>query len=77
MLVHYQMEELEKETPGMSDIPRNYEAKHHIMRISTRSTKLSVPLDIQHIAERGQESSSYQMASDSSEARCTKQMTQA
>ena len=61
-LSRYQMDELEEDKPGMCDVPRNYEAKHQIMKISTRSTKLSVPLDIQHIAEKGQSSSSYQKA---------------
>ena len=48
-----------EDEPGMEEVPQNYEVKRQINRISTRSTKLSVPLDIQEIAEKGQDSESY------------------
>ena len=58
-LSRYQISDMEEDKPGMADITRNYTFRRQINRITTRSTKVSVPLDIQHIAEQGQECEDY------------------
>ena len=58
-LSRFQIEDLEEETPGMEDVPRNLEAKRVVKRVNTRTTALSTPLDIQDIAKTGMTSPSY------------------